>query len=348
MQRLAAAGFTAAGAVGGAAAAVLVGGASRPSKEEEPSPAALARRFCPYGLPSDEHVVVKQGYASSINFRLRIPNWVAEHYSRDQSDADGVDRKHSKFRADESVPADFRATNDDYRGSRLSRGHMAPAGAHKQSQEALDETFLLSANILPQELSNNGSDWLRLERWSRGLLKEYSDVYVVSGPLFLPDDSSAASDAPPPAAASAAAAASASPAVDASGCPDAPLQGGVGRADGHGREATRRLPAAKRPGARARPPRHRRVRRAARRRGARLRAHPLRGTRRGAPLGDGGPAALRRGRGGTVRQRRHGRADRGLEAAGPPQARGRLQRARGGVGRSAAKDGGLRLDAAYI
>mmetsp|Transcript_6243 Transcript_6243/g.20812 ORF Transcript_6243/g.20812 Transcript_6243/m.20812 type:complete len:405 (+) Transcript_6243:40-1254(+) len=218
MQRLAAAGFTAAGAVGGAAAAVLFGGASRPSKEEEPppSPAALARRFCPYGLPSDEHVVVKQGYASSINFRLRIPNWVAEHYSRDQSDADGVDRKHSKFRADESVPADFRATNDDYRGSRLSRGHMAPAGAHKQSQEALDETFLLSANILPQELSNNGSDWLRLERWSRGLLKEYSDVYVVSGPLFLPDDSSAASDAPPPAAASAAAAASASPAVDAS------------------------------------------------------------------------------------------------------------------------------------
>ena len=185
MQRLAAAGFTAAGAVGGAAAAVLFGGASRPSKEEEPppSPAALARRFCPYGLPSDEHVVVKQGYASSINFRLRIPNWVAEHYSRDQSDADGVDRKHSKFRADESVPADFRATNDDYRGSRLSRGHMAPAGAHKQSQEALDETFLLSANILPQELSNNGSDWLRLERWSRGLLKEYSDVYVVSGAL---------------------------------------------------------------------------------------------------------------------------------------------------------------------
>ena len=38
----------------------------------------------------------------------------------------------------------------------------------------------------PQELSNNGSDWLRLERWAKSLLKHFPDVYVVSGPLFLP------------------------------------------------------------------------------------------------------------------------------------------------------------------
>ena len=71
--------------------------------------------------------------------------------------------------SDEAVPQPFRATNEDYRGSALSRGHMAPAGAHKQSQDGLNETFLLSSNILPQELSNNGSDWLRLERFERAL-----------------------------------------------------------------------------------------------------------------------------------------------------------------------------------
>ena len=155
----------------------------------EPTAAEMAlKSFCKYGLPSDEHVVCKQGFASSINYRLRIPNWVAEHYSADAAgDAPNVDRKHSKFIADPSVPQEFRAGNEDYRGSKLSRGHLAPAGSHKNSQRCLDETFLLSANILPQELSNNGSDWLRLERYARKLTKTYKDVFVVSGPLFLPE-----------------------------------------------------------------------------------------------------------------------------------------------------------------
>jgi DNA/RNA endonuclease G (NUC1) len=147
-------------------------------------------------LPSDEHVVVRSGYVSSINFRLRIPNWVAERYTATDKDGEGVDRKHSRFSADEAVPAEFRATNEDYRGSNLSRGHLAPAGAHKQSQETLNETFLLSDNILPQELSNNGSDWLRLERWSRALTKHWPDVFVVSGPLFLPAESGSALTTP--------------------------------------------------------------------------------------------------------------------------------------------------------
>ena len=100
--------------------------------------------FCRYGLPSDEHVVCKQGYASSLSYRLRIPNWVAEHYSASDVDGEGVDRKHSKFAADPEVPAAFRAGNEDYRGSKLSRGHLAPAGAHKTSQ-----VLLLLMIILP-------------------------------------------------------------------------------------------------------------------------------------------------------------------------------------------------------
>jgi len=85
------------------------------------------------------------------------------------------------------VPSQWRSTNVDFAGSGLSRGHLAPAGAHKTSQKALDETFLLSANIVPQDMSNNGSDWLRLERFATSLLKRHADVWVVSGPLFLPE-----------------------------------------------------------------------------------------------------------------------------------------------------------------
>lgn len=194
MQRLA---TTAAAACGGAAVALIGVRLRQPPTDDHAvqaeattlPPATLAERsFCKYGNPSDEHIIIRQGYCSSVSYRLRIPNWVAEKYSSTDVDAEGADRKHSNFSPDEDVPAEFRADNADYRGSMLSRGHMAPAGAHKQSQEALNETFKLSANILPQELSNNGSDWLRLERWSRALTKEYTEVYVVSGPLFLPVD----------------------------------------------------------------------------------------------------------------------------------------------------------------
>lgn len=39
-------------------------------------------------------------------------------------------------------------------------------------------------------MSNNGSDWLRLEKFAKSLLKRYADVYIVSGPLFLPQPGS--------------------------------------------------------------------------------------------------------------------------------------------------------------
>lgn len=50
----------------------------------------------------------------------------------------------------------FRADNNDFKaaGRGWSRGHMAPAGNMKFSQDAMDQSFLLS-NILPQNYENN-------------------------------------------------------------------------------------------------------------------------------------------------------------------------------------------------
>ena len=176
-----------AGAVAGGAAVYLAKPSVPASEPPSPPPVEPWRRLCTHGLPVTEHLHLGSAYASSVSFRDRIPLWVAEHLTSADRDGDGVDRSKSRFRSDEAVPGCFRATNEDYRGSALSRGHMAPAGAHKQSQDGLNETFLLSSNILPQELSNNGSDWLRLERFVKDLTKTFSDVHVVSGPLFLPE-----------------------------------------------------------------------------------------------------------------------------------------------------------------
>lgn len=49
----------------------------------------------------------------------------------------------------------------------------------------MNKTFFLS-NILPQDLDNNGRYWNLMEIYSRNLVKKFKDVYVVSGPLFLP------------------------------------------------------------------------------------------------------------------------------------------------------------------
>lgn len=51
----------------------------------------------------------------------------------------------------------------------------------------MDDTFLLS-NIVPQDFDNNGDFWNRTEIYCRDLTKKFSDVRVISGPLWLPLD----------------------------------------------------------------------------------------------------------------------------------------------------------------
>ena len=77
----------------------------------------------------------------------RIPEWVAEHVTREQLLAPAVPRKDA-FRPDPDVPAG-RAELLDYQGSGYDRGHQAPAGDFRYSIEAMRATFLLS-NMAPQ------------------------------------------------------------------------------------------------------------------------------------------------------------------------------------------------------
>ncbi|KAH0627615.1 hypothetical protein JD844_003572 [Phrynosoma platyrhinos] len=79
----------------------------------------------------------------------------------------------------------FSAMNEDYFGSGWSRGHMAPAGDNKYSPKAMAETFYLS-NIVPQNYENNAGFWNRIEMYCRELTERFEDVWIVSGPLTLP------------------------------------------------------------------------------------------------------------------------------------------------------------------
>ncbi|KAH9079243.1 hypothetical protein EDB83DRAFT_2624038 [Lactarius deliciosus] len=128
-----------------------------------------------YGNPGPiPDQLVRQAYVAAYDRRLRHP--CMEHLtlaSLGKSPLEPApgwrsgDRGKSTFHEDESLPDYFRSGYD--------RGHMVPAADAKRSQEAMDETFLLS-NIAPQVGSGfNRHYWAYLENWCRQLTGSFSD-----------------------------------------------------------------------------------------------------------------------------------------------------------------------------
>lgn len=140
-----------------------------------------------FGLPSNDNLRVFNDFVLSYDRRLRSPIWVLEHLHQGKFESKNrnVTRNRSKFMEDSSIHEYFRATLKDFKHSHLDRGHMAAAANHKMTQDDLDQTFVLS-NISPQEGSFNSGGWERLENYVRWLAKMSKNLYVVTGPLYLP------------------------------------------------------------------------------------------------------------------------------------------------------------------
>lgn len=120
----------------------------------------------------------------------------------------GISRQHSSFFADPTVEDVFRVSPRVYSDSGywgISRGHLAPAQFHKASQDEMNATFNMNANIVPQDMAFNALDWFRLEvltmriaralqqgtqEKKKGAVKPYADpearLYVATGPAFVP------------------------------------------------------------------------------------------------------------------------------------------------------------------
>ncbi|KAG9287868.1 hypothetical protein G9A89_017463 [Geosiphon pyriformis] len=153
-------------------------------------PRAVKEFILPFGFPSPiTEILYRTAYVASYNRQLRNPVWVAEHITPDTlKTKTGVDRGKSSFQEDLEIPKKFRVTIKDYFRSGYDRGHMVPAADIKFSQQAMDETFLMT-NISPQVGNGFNRDyWAHLEEFCRRLVKKagFSDVYVFSGPLYLP------------------------------------------------------------------------------------------------------------------------------------------------------------------
>ncbi|XP_029016810.1 endonuclease G, mitochondrial isoform X2 [Betta splendens] len=137
-----------------------------------------------YGFPSLANIKTRESYVTSYDPRTRTASWVIERLNP-ASLSGSSNRKGCEFREDDSIHLFHRSTNDDYRGSGFDRGHLAAAANHKWSQKAMGETFYLS-NVAPQNSHLNQNAWNNLEKMCRSLTKFYLNIYVCTGPLYLP------------------------------------------------------------------------------------------------------------------------------------------------------------------
>ncbi len=141
-----------------------------------------------YGAPDTGRIIDYGSFILSHDGRLRSARWVAERLTK-ESLRKNVDRKDA-FRSDPKVPKEFRAKKSDYRGSGFDRGHLAPSSNHLLSRAANRNTFFLT-NISPQVGKGfNQNCWRKLEKTIRrkALDAEVAELYVFTGPLFMPED----------------------------------------------------------------------------------------------------------------------------------------------------------------
>lgn len=133
--------------------------------------------------PISSFVIHRPGYSLAYDARNRNPAWVLEHLTAES--ISGETERSLEFKEDEAIPQHLRATLADYNGSGLDRGHQAPAADHRSNRDAMEDTFYMT-NMCPQCPQFNRGYWAKFEKHVRDLTKDHANIYVVTGPLYLP------------------------------------------------------------------------------------------------------------------------------------------------------------------
>lgn len=127
----------------------------------------------------NDYLMVKPQYALSYNNSKGTPNWVS--WQLNQSWLGIVDRQNN-FRPDDTLQVGFvRITPTIYTGSGYDKGHVAPSADRTKSVEDNAATFLMT-NMMPQTPDNNRNTWEGLESYSRELVRQGKELYIIAGP----------------------------------------------------------------------------------------------------------------------------------------------------------------------
>lgn len=125
-------------------------------------------------------VIYHTGYTVSYDSDFKTPQWVGWTLTAEK--AQGSVPRYNKFAPDPEVRG-AQAYDTDYRGSGYDRGHIAPAGDMKWSEDAMRESFYLT-NVCPQNRNLNRGDWKELEELEREWALQYGSVSITAGPIY--------------------------------------------------------------------------------------------------------------------------------------------------------------------
>jgi endonuclease G, mitochondrial len=126
----------------------------------------------------NNYLMDKPQYALSYSRDNGGPNWVSWHLD---SSWLGSTPRQDDFRADTTLPAGwYQVQATDYSGSGFDRGHMCPSADRTITVAANSATFLMT-NMIPQLPANNQGVWANLESYSRSLVSQGNELYIISG-----------------------------------------------------------------------------------------------------------------------------------------------------------------------
>ena len=164
---------------------VQIGDFSSPTPTPTPTP-SLSEHLT-MGNPSNavtntsvpnNYLMEKPQYAMSYSRDNGGPNWVSWHLD---SSWLGSTPRQDDFRADTTLPAGwYQVQATDFSGSGFDRGHMCPSADRTITVAANSATFLMT-NMIPQLPANNQGVWANLESYTRSLVSQGNEIYIISG-----------------------------------------------------------------------------------------------------------------------------------------------------------------------
>ena len=162
---------------------VQIGDFSSPTPTPTPTPSEHLTMGNPSNAVTNvaqpnNYLMEKPQYSLSYSRDNGGPNWVSWHLDTSWL---GSTPRQDDFRADTTLPTGwYRVQATDYSGSGFDRGHMCPSADRTVTVTANSATFLMT-NMIPQLPANNQGVWANLENYSRSLVSQGNELYIISG-----------------------------------------------------------------------------------------------------------------------------------------------------------------------